>query len=91
MLDAFTGGELPFALKVVLGLALVCAGITALGMTIYVLAAIPVLARARQRAIEALLSAQAVLWAMIGVSIAGLIGVAILGKIYNFLSSLWPF
>jgi hypothetical protein len=91
MLDAFTGGELPLALRIVLALVLVCAGVTALGMTLYVLAAMPVLARARQRAIERLLSAQAVLWALMGVSIAGMFCVAILGKIFNFLSGLWPF
>jgi len=91
MLDAFTGGELPFALKVVLALTLVFASVTALGMVIYVLAAIPVLARARQRAIERLLSAQAVLWGLMGVSLAGLFCVAILGKLLNFLSGLSPF
>jgi hypothetical protein len=91
MLDAFTGGELPLGLKVVLLLVLVWASVTALGMVVYVLAALPVLARARQRAIERLLSAQALLWALMGVSIAGLFCVAILGKIFNFLSGLWPF
>lgn len=91
MLDAFTGGELPIALRIILVLMFVCASVAALGMGIYGLAAVPVLARARQRAIERLLSAQALLWGLIGVSIVGLFGVAILGKIFNFLANLWPF
>lgn len=91
MFDAFTGGDIPLTVKLLLGLVAVCMSFTVVGMVGYVIAALPVLARARQRSIERLLSAQALLWWSIGATFAGLFVLAILGKVLNFLSSLWPF
>lgn len=95
MIDAFAGSELPFSAKVAFVLTLACLGVVALamavGMVLYILAALPVLARARQRSIERLLSAQAWLWGLMGVSIAGLLCMAILAKILSFFGSLSPF
>lgn len=88
MLDAFTGGELPFMFRALMVLVGVCAVFTVIGMTVYVFAALPVLVRGRQRAIERLLTAQGWLWTLMGVSIAGLIGVAMLSKIANLVGLL---
>jgi ABC-type multidrug transport system fused ATPase/permease subunit len=88
---AFTGGELPLMFRVMMLLAGACALFTLLGMVGYALAALPVLSRGRQRAIERLLNAQGWLWSLMGVTLGGLLILAVLGKVANFIGSLWPF
>jgi ABC-type multidrug transport system fused ATPase/permease subunit len=88
---AFTGGELPLMFRVMMLLAGACALFTVLGMVGYTLAALPVLSRGRQRAIERLLNAQGWLWSLMGVTLGGLLLLAVLGKLANFIGSLWPF
>jgi hypothetical protein len=88
---AFTGGDVPLMFRVLMLLVVACALFTVLGMLGYVLAALPVLARGRQRAIERLLEAQGWLWTLMGVTLAGLVLLIVLGKVMSFVGSLWPF
>lgn len=90
-LDAFTGGELPLMFRVVMVLVGACAMFTVLGMIGYAVAALPVLARGRQRSIERLLHAQGWLWMLMGVTLGGLMILVLLGKIADFFGNLWPF
>jgi hypothetical protein len=88
---AFTGGEVPLMFRVVMLLVAVCALFTLLGMFGYAIAAMPVLARGRQRSIERLLEAQGWLWTLMGVTLGGLVLLVVVGKLANFVGSLWPF
>jgi ABC-type multidrug transport system fused ATPase/permease subunit len=90
-IEAFTDGELPLMFRIIMVLAIACGTFTLLGMAGYAVAALPVLARGRQRAIERLLYAQGWLWTLMGVTMGGLVIVALIGKIANFVGNLWPF
>jgi ABC-type multidrug transport system fused ATPase/permease subunit len=89
--EAFTGGELPLMFRVMMMLAVACAMFTVLGMIGYGVAALPVLARGRQRSIERLLDAQGWLWMLMGGTLGGLLILVLLGKVANFVGNLWPF
>jgi hypothetical protein len=90
-MSAFTGGDLPLMFRVMMLLVAGCALFTALGMIGYVLAALPVLARGRQRSIERLLEAQGWLWTLMGVTLGGLLLLVVVAKLASFVGSLWPF
>jgi hypothetical protein len=86
-----SGGDLPLMFRVLMLLVAACGLFTVLGMVGYVVAALPVLARSRQRAIERLLEAQGWLWTLMGVTLGGLLLLVVLGKFASFVGSLWPF